>query len=488
VSESPDDELIRELLRRSAPPVTPPPFQALPTPHPTFQGASVLREIALVTVVLVVAVGAAGLFLRLRTTMEPLASPSTSAATRIANPSATISPRTAKPVVVSARPKAGTIVFEDAGSIWRYIGNGGSLEELGPAGGAHVSSDRRYFILSDGSVVDAKTGASWKGISGSVFAADVSPSGDLLAFVDSNLQLFLVDRGSSPRRLLPDLQVVNVHFAPDGRQLAVERAPVSGTVQSPPSTWRDVPSELWLVDLANAQGRLLYRPSAPNPGPTFRFDAWAPDSRYLAVWEIPTLGSGVLDGRALLVLAASGSERADLGPVLLSPAMSAWRAPHTLAYVSGSGRETWRDKTLRVWSPEAGVRDVTKAGEVGLAPSWRADGTLMFVRAPAGDYVPDDFFAGRGIGSRILVATDLSGGAPRIIARDSAYAEEGAVENATGSALLLVRRRLGTTSGHIELWLADARGQPQAALVRLSTEGFGYYGAFTTPRAMAWSE
>src|SRR5207302_9848840 len=97
-----------------------------------------------------------------------------------------------------------------------------------------------------------------------------------------------------------------------------------------------------------------------------------------------------------------------LGRTLLSP--GAWRAPHTLAFVSGGGRFTWDHKTLRTWRPEVGTRDVTGPAEVGLAPAWDPSGRLWFVTATAGDYVPATYFAGTGIGDRRIAIFDPASG------------------------------------------------------------------------------
>jgi hypothetical protein len=269
-------------------------------------------------------------------------------------------------------------------------------------------------------------------------------------------------------------------------------------------------ADLWLIDTRAGSERLLYspppvpqssaKPVQPNPNlPPYVFQrteypgSWSPDERYLTMWKISIVsGSADADGRELVVIDVATGTLIELGWSLYTPQV--WRAPHTLAYVAGAGREAWKNKTLRVWTPEAGARDITGAGEVGLAPSWGPDGRLWYVRAPSGDYDVPTYFAGRGIGDRSIEAIDLATGTRTRFPRAAGYADEGARVSDDGRVALVLRRKLdptghGTPVSWIELWAARPDGSEARALVRVSaTGGFGYYGMYGSLTRLRWEK
>ena len=262
-------------------------------------------------------------------------------------------------------------------------------------------------------------------------------------------------------------------------------------------------TDLWLIDTTTGAERVLYSPPAdgsatvqPNPNlPAYVFErtervgSWSPDERYLTLWEIGLVSASMdADGRPFVVIEVATGAITRLGQTLYQ---NAWRAPHTLAYVAGGGRETWLKKTLRTWTPEDGTRDVTASGEVGLNPTWGPDGRLWFVNGPEGQYDPPTFFAGHGVGDRSIIAVDLSTRVRTRFPRTPGYADEGIRISDDGKTALVVRRKLIDKSvqadGWVEIWSAKADGSNANPLVRISAYGgFGYYGGFDSLTRMSW--
>ncbi len=296
----------------------------------------------------------------------------------------------------------------------------------------------------------------------------------------------------------------SVRRSPSGRYVTEQRnVMAAGLIER---------TDLWIIDQAAGTERLLYSPPAvpgsgkgptaqPNPSVapyvfrrTENLGPWSPDERYLALWLVGLVsGSMDADGRPLAIIDVQTGVMTELGYTLLNNSV-AWRAPHTLAYVAGGGRETWNNKTLRVWTPEAGSRALTTPDEVGIAPAWAPDGRLWFVRGISGAYDVPTYFAGRGIGDRSLVALDLVTGARAVMPRAPGYAAEGLRISGDGKLVLLQRRRLdpaakaGTSpDSWVELWSARPDGSAGHPLVRLSAQnGFGYYGGYCSLATMEW--
>jgi len=274
------------------------------------------------------------------------------------------------------------------------------------------------------------------------------------------------------------------HPAPSGPLAAVER-------QSPTPGGYSVSTELVVRDQPSGAERVIYR--APQ---LFYWSSWSPDGNYLALWEVDVFSGSIdLDGRPLVVLDARTGARVDLGRTLLN-ATTAWTAPHTLAFVAGGGRMVWDAKTLRVWSPETGVHDVTASGVVGFAPVWSADGrSLYFVRGAAGQYDPVPFFTGHGIGDRTITIYDARTGAQRQLAHEAGFVDEGVRPSRDGSRLLLLRRQIvaaqdarSIPDAPLELWLTDPEGKHGTPLLRVAKVGFGYYGWYPGPSEWDWTE
>lgn len=316
-------------------------------------------------------------------------------------------------------------------------------------------------------------------------------------------------------------------FVYEGRTgtIAPEPLPATGAsvARSPSGRWvtqqRNVWSggiidrtDLWLIDNTTGTERLLYSPPElppqmsgkniqPNPNiPPYVFQrtecplAWSPDEKYLTMAQVQIVsGSADADGRPLVIIDIATGKITELGYALYGYA-GVWRAPHTLAYIEGAGRETWLGKTLTVWSPENGKRALTDPLEVGLAPTWGPDGRLWFAAGPAGQYDVPTYFSGRGIGDRSAYALDIATGQRTKLPRVAGYADEGARVSDDGRYVLINRRRLdpAARSGQspnswLELWIANADGSDAKPLVKLSAyNGFGYYGGYGSLAKLEW--
>ena len=306
----------------------------------------------------------------------------------------------------------------------------------------------------------------------------------------------------APDPLAPPTSSMNV--SPSGRWATEHHNVMSGRIIER--------TDLWLLDRLSGTERLLYTPPAlplqypgkgaqPNPNvPPYPFQrteyvgSWSPDERYLTMWRIEIVsGSADADGRPLAVIDVARGALTDLGYTLLF-GYHAWRAPHTLAYVAGSGRESWQGKTLSLWTPESGPRALTAPEEVGLAPAWGPDGKLWFVGGPTGTYDVPTFFSGRGIGDRSIFNLDLATGRRTQLQRIAGYADEGVRVSDDGRLLLIERRRfdLAAVAGRspdswVELWIAKGDGSAGRALLRMSaTDGFGYYGEYASLARLIW--
>jgi len=274
------------------------------------------------------------------------------------------------------------------------------------------------------------------------------------------------------------------HPAPFGGRVATERQSLT------PGGYL-VSKELAVRDRAGGPERTLY--GAPS---MFYWSGWSPDGRYATLWEVDSFSGSIdLDGRPLVVIDVATAERFDLGRTLLH-GTTAWTAPHTLAFVGGRGRDVWQDKTLRLWTPEAGMRDVSPIGSAAFAPVWSADGrSLYFSIGAAGQYDPIPYFAGRQVGDRSVGVFDLARGTIRSLPHEPGYVEEGGRPSRDGTRLLLLRRRtIEATDLHaipdapLEVWLTDADGGHGSALVRISRAAPGYYGWYPGPSEWDWSE
>ena len=248
--------------------------------------------------------------------------------------------------------------------------------------------------------------------------------------------------------------------------------------------------ELAVRDRPGGPERTIYR--APE---MFYWLGWSPDGRFVALWEIEQYSGSVdQDGRPLVVIDAANGAQVNLGRTLLF-GTTAWRSPHTLAFVSGSFRMLWDSKALRLWSPEEGLSDVSPSSAAAFAPVWSADGgSLYFASGPAGQYDPLRIWAGRGPGDRSISVYQIASAKAHALAHEPGYAEEGARPSRNGERLLVLRRKtIEATSisaiphTSLEIWLTDAQGANGTPLLGFPS-AFGAYGWLSDPDDWDWTE
>lgn len=436
--------------------------------------------------------------------------------TRSPSPTATAEPRhtgypspSSEPVALGTVPEAGGIVFAGAGrlggsGIWRYDGASGTVTPIGATG--HVSADGRGYVVRAGAYrgvngpfryVDAATGAEVQLSPDGATDADAVPAGAkglTGVFVrDGALFAFGRDGVAAP--------LTDVGHALDGSEVGQVRADPTGARLAVVATRGDQ-NVLLVRDTATGRVRSLVEAPANVNALGARsswmvLGSWSPDGRYLAVFGVSVSNSLNADGVDLLVLDAQSGARADLGRVLFGTGRLSWAAPHRLAYVvAQDGRFTWQGQSLRIWSPEDGVTAVTGVDDVGLNPSWSADGhTLWYIGARAAGYEPLAFFAGRESGDRRIATYDLASSERTVRAPFGTYVAEGARPSDDGAYVLVLRRttQLAPSLAELppiplELVLFDTATWHGRPLVRLASDvGFGYYGAYGGPEGMAWA-
>jgi hypothetical protein len=139
-----------------------------------------------------------------------------------------------------------------------------------------------------------------------------------------------------------------------------------------------------------------------------------------------------------------------------------WSASGGLAFVGGAHEESWINRSVVVVAKDGSARDIRSlpdngktAWTIGLAPAWDPAGQrLAWIASPAnvpGSDAAQDYLAGRGVGDRRVLVSDLTS-APLEIRCGEGIAE-GVRWSRDGTALLLLCRRLGARVGAFELWL-----------------------------------
>ena len=411
-----------------------------------------------------------------RTTPVPVPLPPPSLAPSVAPDSAGVVPDAGVLYVIGA---------DDA--IYRYDGATGRLDPVWRASTFDRLSDEGAYVVGrhggvwllrwDGTTKDA-------GCLGAL-----SVSGGCLLYETDGVSVRLPG-ASTARLLLPaDWGAGGAVWSPDGTRLLILR-----TVRARPGPGLDPgQTALWLLD---RDGRLreLYR---PTPQGILGSPRWSPDGRSALVRRIGTtsnsFGADGTETATLLVDLGTGRV-SDLG-VVLNSGWALWGPDGSLAYVRGSGRMTWENKTLVVRGSDGRERISNASGErVALAPDWDlAHGRLGWVSGPAvpGSGNGDGYIDGLGAGSRVGMIAD---GARRSEVRcGEGRVVEGLRFSNDGGALLLLCRTPGRDPRPLELWLYRIADGTSAPLVRgiasdPQAAGFGFYGMQPNLVAItAWS-
>ena len=414
---------------------------------------------------------------------SPLAPTPTPITTTPVNPTANPFPSLpffALPSAIAADPAAGTIVFNDRAGSWRYDGTRGALAPLLAAANIealdrHVVTTQPFVAGYDAGLFDARIAAFLRTLPQETAKSDslsVSADGRRVAYVTPQKGLriaFQQQLGNVDGRALARDRLFNsTLIAPTGRVIAAtgpSLADLSPPGSLPFDRTAGVPRDVWLVDIEIGAARQIYCTFDPCPAPlrpgghTLQLLSWSPDERYLLARE-PSVASGAdFDGTSLFILDPQTGALTDLGVGQSFFSWRTWIGPHALAFVIGLGHE--QAKRLRVWSAEAGVRDVTDAAGVAVSPSFGVIDRLVY-------FVLDGH----------LATFDPDTNAIRRLPGDAAWIEDAVRVSDDGTDLLVLRRRVA--DGQLELWRMSRDASAMHALVRysppLSPEDAARYG------------
>ncbi len=255
-----------------------------------------------------------------------------------------VSPDGGRLIVAGDVPRL--IVMEADGSARRDLGSGDPSSAVWSPDGKRIA----FTGLQGGIFVIGADGKDKRRVAGIDDSGPTwSPDGKRLAFAratDDGVAVMLVDPDGGHLHLLRRLQgdIMQTHWAPDGRSLTLVRFPEGYALPD-------------LVTLSLTGGRVLRR--IPGVGPQYNAVSWSPDGRQLAFVK--------KNGR-LVVMNADGGGRRSLG-VGSDPS---W-APdgRTIAYVAG---ERPGGSELRSIRPDGtGMRRLTHNypnGVGSVMPAW----------------------------------------------------------------------------------------------------------------------
>jgi hypothetical protein len=253
----------------------------------------------------------------------------------------------------------------------------------------------------------------------------------------------------------PELCVQSARVSADGTQILVmdvarqasPEALVGGQCQPGYGTVDNTAcyeQRVWIMPVGGTPRQLRLSPALPGfiPGEL------SPDGRSAFGWHLGILVLvDLVTGRttSLAQSQRTGSPR--------------WSASGGLAFVRGAHEESWINRNVVVVAKDGSARDIRFDGKtawaIGLAPAWDPAGhRLAWIASPAnvpGSDAAQDYLAGRGVGDRRVLVSDLTS-APLEIRCGEGIAE-GVRWSRDGTALLLLCRRPGVRVAAFELWL-----------------------------------
>ncbi len=402
------------------------------------------------------------------TSVAPTEAPAASPSAPAARPTPSIAP----PLTPIALGTAdiGTILFVDGYRTWQFDAKAGQLRlraaDAGqPFSRGHAMSHDDGFAQSG--FIDARkpeqamTPLNQRAIPS---VSDMSPDGTKVAYVLNNkIRLYQpLYFNSTWSDVAPDHLFSAVRWSPGGRYLAALGPPAVLDPAWPKGVRPnrgDVPGTVFIVDVATNAVRPLWvpegtpRPPLPPARPSVQIVSWSPDEQYVLLRHNSVASGEDQRGRDMFAVEVSTGKATPLGTAVTVWSWISWRAPHTLAYVDGHGYDASTPKQVRIWTPEAGIRDVSAPGEVAFSPSWDDEGRVFFVhgRAPA---TPSGLSTA-GDDMRLAVFDPGTGQTTELLA-DARYAEEGARLSEDGKTLLVARRRLDKPL--LEMWTAARDG------------------------------
>ncbi len=220
---------------------------------------------------------------------------------------------------------SGTLVVVDLGTCRQAV-----VVSSGAAPPVRFSPDGRWLAFGDGRVVSVAGGAVQQPFGSPVQAWEWSPAADVLAGVTPKGGVLIARPGSGPQPLLPDGSGVHhLAFAPDGRQLAVDR----------------LGRGIQVLDVAAARASTVFQ--EPDPAKIPDVAGWSPDGRWVIYWRGPvTKGGGPLDA-----VPSSGGPWVNLYDPVLPYRDFLSSCGRQIALTAGAGQEVSVGKQIVLTGP-----------------------------------------------------------------------------------------------------------------------------------------
>lgn len=310
------------------------------------------------------------------------------------------------------------------------------------------------------------------------YGAQWSPVADMLAFSKSAGGLFLWNAATGKTRMLlparPDTHVENIAWRDDGRVLAYLIEPIIRQPQSHDRLWRinsDGSGRRLLLDA----GKDGYRPLPAG---------WTPDGKMLLVFRDEDRSASIMaDGVPLLAVPADGGRPRKLTDFAFDDAFFWSPAPkeHSIALISGAGRQTWHGKWLEIARNARPGRRFSPAGIVINAVAWSPDGRTLacsvMPEAPANLSTAEQ---NKALAQSRIKLTPSTAWRPHALRDGSPYCEQDPQWSRDGEHLLIERIDPRTTA--TSLWLIAADGSTAQQVASLD-ENLVY---ISEPELYAW--
>lgn len=213
---------------------------------------------------------------------------------------------------------------------------------------------------------------------------------------------------------------------------------------------------IWTLDARVGSEASERYEAGSSPPDNLIMSGWSPNSTAIYAWRDPGWSGKWDDGLPLVKLSLDPVKMEELPYTTLLHNDYASAGPNgRLALTFGAGRETWQNKRIAVFEPDATTPYLlTPAGTAASSPSWSADGNFVTYSA-----MPDQGASVISPSSllqrKIWVRDSGATGQPRQVTFDAAYRDERPQFSRDGSALLFARL---DAQGRASLWLAGPVG------------------------------
>lgn len=355
----------------------------------------------------------------------------------------------------------GSVVFVRAGDVWRVNLDSGEEVRVTDGGGyerPHWSSTGDWISFFRGPElwVAPAAGGDPRRLVDNAASVRWSPVADQLAYVSGG-GLALLDVGTGEtNELVPAMGsrggVGTVRWSPGGQWLAFDWTERENEGAPPVAQG---------IDRIRADGtmrsEIFSAYDLPRRDDTARLHSWSPDGTRIVFWQIPhNSASLAADGVPLKSVPANGGVSHILDErVLVHSDFVRWSPDGTrLAVVAGGGRQTSRNKTLMLTSPDGQESDpLTPLNYVALSPTWSPDGQyLAYVAATEASDARTASAAHR----IWTVAPETS--TTRKLTNDATYRDEHPVWSTTGDLILFLRLQGQPPDIGAGLWLMRTDG------------------------------